>query len=355
MTSVKDPRQPLLTVRDMSVTFGTYGGTVQAVRGVNFDVYPGEVLAIVGESGCGKSVTCQALMGLVPCPPGKIASGTAMMNGKDLLKLSSKQMEQVRGRELSMIFQDPLTSLNPTMTIGAQIAEVIIKHFKVTRSQAMRQAVDLMKLVQIPEAAGRLKQYPHEFSGGMRQRIMIAIALACRPHILIADEPTTALDVTIQGQILELLRGLQREINMSVILITHDLGVVASIADRVAVMYAGQIVETGTVDEIFNHPAHPYTLGLQKAIPNPLHAEDQETLLPIPGTPPDLFSPPPGCGFEPRCPYAMEVCASFTPPIFSLDRSSGSAIGDRYTACWLHHRAAPKDIRDEAGIAASTL
>ncbi len=338
--------EPLLKVRNLAVEFATYGGRVKAVRGVNFDVYEGEVLAIVGESGCGKSVTCQALMGLIPCPPGQIASGSAELLGKDIFRLSPREQEAMRGRDLSMIFQDPLTSLNPTMNVGDQIAEVLIKHQKLSRRQALKEVVDLMKLVQIPEAQSRLRQYPHEFSGGMRQRIMIAIALACRPKILIADEPTTALDVTIQGQILELLRKLQREIKMSVILVTHDLGVVASIADRVAVMYAGQIVETGTVDEVFSRPTHPYTLGLEAAIPNPLIADGQ-MLKPIPGAPPDLFSPPEGCAFAARCEFAMEVCTSFAPPNFPVARDDGAVRGDRFSACWLHHQATPRALAAE--------
>jgi oligopeptide transport system ATP-binding protein len=334
---------PLLSVKDLAVDFGTYGGRVQAVRGVSFDVHPGEVLAIVGESGCGKSVTVQALMGLIPSPPGRIVAGTAMLGGQDILKLGRKQQEAIRGRDVSMIFQDPLTSLNPTMTVGDQIAEVLIKHRRLTKAAALREALDIMRLVQIPEAKSRLKQYPHEFSGGMRQRIMIAIALACRPKILIADEPTTALDVTIQGQILELLKQLRKEIGMAVILITHDLGVVAQTADRVAVMYAGRIVETGTVHDIFARPSHPYTLGLKAAIPNPL-APGADVLKPIPGAPPDLFAPPEGCAFAPRCEFAMEVCTSFDPPPFGLERA-------RQARCWLHHQAAPAALAREVSHA----
>jgi oligopeptide transport system ATP-binding protein len=329
-------KAPLLKVRDLAVEFATYGGSVRAVRGVSFDVQPGEVLAIVGESGCGKSVTVQTLMGLIPCPPGKVVGGSAELMGKDLLRMKRHELEAVRGRDMSMIFQDPLTSLNPTMTVGDQIAEVLIKHQKLSKQAALKEVIDLMRLVQIPEADRRVGQYPHEFSGGMRQRIMIAIALACRPKILIADEPTTALDVTIQGQILELLRNLRQEIGMSVILITHDLGVVATLADRVAVMYAGQIVETGTVDEIFATPRHPYTVGLKAAIPNPLHP-DGFALRPIPGSPPDLFSPPEGCAFAARCPHTMEVCTSFQPPAF--------AAASHVAHCWLHHQAAPAALR----------
>lgn len=338
-------KEPILKVRDLAVEFKTYGGFVKAVRGVSFDVFPGEILAIVGESGCGKSVTCQTLMGLIPCPPGRVTSGSAMLGDKDLLKMSRQELEQIRGKDLGMIFQDPLTSLNPTMTVGAQISEVIIKHQRTSKSEAFKKAVELMKLVQIPEAEQRWSQYPHEFSGGMRQRIMIAIALACRPKILIADEPTTALDVTIQGQILELLKQLQSEINMSVILITHDLGVVASVADRVAVMYAGQIVETGSVNEIFGQPAHPYTAGLKLAIPNPMK-NDQSILESIPGSPPDLFSPPRGCAFSVRCKTAMKVCLENDPPPMVLD--TGSIRSDRFSKCWLHHEHAPKTLKEKA-------
>ncbi|MCX6123874.1 MAG: ABC transporter ATP-binding protein [Proteobacteria bacterium] len=340
---------PLLSVKDLAVEFATYGGTVKAVRGVSFDVFPQETLAIVGESGCGKSVTFQTLMGLIPKPPGKVTGGRADFQHLDLLSMTQRQLEGIRGKDISMIFQDPMTSLNPTMKVGQQIAEVIIRHRGISRREAMAEVVDLMQLTQIPEAASRVHQYPHEFSGGMRQRVMIAIALACRPKILIADEPTTALDVTIQGQILALLKSLQREIGMAVVLITHDLGVVASVADRVAVMYAGQIVETGTVDEIFYESSHPYTLGLRRAIPNPLNP-DFSALRAIPGSPPDLFSPPTGCGFSARCPHALEVCDHFSPPQFKalgahkLIRSKEQ--GERYAACWLHHEATPKSFRD---------
>ncbi len=339
--------KPILKVKNLEVEFATLGGSVKAVRNVGFSVAPGEVLAIVGESGCGKSVTCQSLMGLIPCPPGKITNGSAELDGVDLLALSDKGMEEIRGASMSMIFQDPLTSLNPTMTVGAQIAEVIVKHRKLNPSKAKAEVIDLMSLVQIPEAESRYSQYPHEFSGGMRQRIMIAIALACRPKVLIADEPTTALDVTIQGQILELMKRLRKEINMAVILITHDLGVVAAVADHVAVMYAGEIVESGTVDEVFSKPAHPYTKGLQEAIPNPMD-RSQSTLRAIPGSPPDLFAPPVGCAFAARCPYTMEVCQSFSPPVFDLVGTNSAANAEplnRYATCWLHHNAAPSALK----------
>ena len=333
----------ILSVKDLCVEFNTYGGTVKAVRGVSFDVHKGEVLAVVGESGCGKSVTFQTLMGLIPCPPGKVTSGSALLDGVDLLQLNPRKMEAVRGREMSMIFQDPLTSLNPTMTVGKQIAEVMVRHQSMTYSEALKESINIMQLVQIPEAKKRLKQYPHEFSGGMRQRIMIAIALACKPKLLIADEPTTALDVTIQGQILNLLKSLQSEIDMAVVLITHDLGVVASVSDRVAVMYAGQIVETGTVDEVFQSPSHPYTIGLQAAIPNPLDLSSQERLESIPGSPPDLFAPPQGCSFAERCHTAMKVCDDFEPPKFNVKTDDEY---ERFSACWIHHNATPSSIKE---------
>jgi oligopeptide/dipeptide ABC transporter ATP-binding protein len=334
---------PILSVKDLAVEFATYGGSVKAVRGVSFELSAGEVLAIVGESGCGKSVTFQTLMGLIPMPPGKITRGSAPFEGRDLVSLSDKEMQGIRGKEISMIFQDPLSSLNPTMTVGNQIAEVLIKHRGMSSEEARNEAIALMKLVQIPEASERVDQYPHQFSGGMRQRIMIAIALACKPKILIADEPTTALDVTIQGQIIELLRGLRKEINMAVVLITHDLGVVASLADRVAVMYAGEIVESGPVGDIFKKPSHPYTLGLQAAIPNPLKPEKTD-LKAIPGSPPDLFSPPTGCAFAARCPFAMEICTRENPPIFDLS-------DNRKSKCWLHHKNAPSNLRAEVAHA----
>ena len=332
--------KPLLDVTDLRVEFSTYGGTVSAVRGVSFKLFPSETLAIVGESGSGKSVTCQALMGLVPCPPGRIVGGSVIFEGTDLLKATPERMESMRGSRIGMIFQDPLTSLNPTMKVGHQIAEVLVKHQDLSMGQALKESRSLMELVQIPEAKKRLGQYPHEFSGGMRQRVMIAIALACRPKVLIADEPTTALDVTIQGQMLALLRDLQKDIGMSVILITHDLGVVASVADRVAVMYAGEVVETGTVDDIFYKPRHPYTVGLRRAIPNPADPSG-ERLEAIEGSPPDLFSPPDGCSFHKRCAHAMQVCESFPPPLTSQSDGQTSA------SCWLQHDAAPSKVKKD--------
>ena len=319
----------LLDVRNLAVEFDTYGGTVQAVRGVSFGVGQGETLAIVGESGCGKSVTVQSVMGLIPMPPGRITAGEALLRGHNILGNPFVNGEDIRGAEIGMIFQDPMTSLNPTMTIGAQIAETLEVHRGQTRRQAFSRAIELLEMSRIPEAAKRAKQYPFEFSGGMLQRAMIAMAIACEPAILIADEPTTALDVTIQAQILDLMGDLQRENGMAIILITHDLGVVARMADEVAVMYAGQVVEKGSVDDIFYRSAHPYTLGLRAAMPTNDPTAEQR-LTPIDGSPPDLFKPPAGCGYAARCPYAMRACLSNNPQAFELS--------ERHTArCYLHH------------------
>ena len=319
----------LLEVRGLEVQFATYGGTVQAVRGVSFDVHAGKTLAIVGESGCGKSVTVQSLMGLIPMPPGRVTGGTARFNGHDLLESPVIDGEDVRGAQVGMIFQDPMTSLNPTMRVGDQIAETLQVHRGMSRRQARARAVELLAMTRINEPDKRARQYPFEFSGGMLQRAMIAMALACEPAILIADEPTTALDVTIQAQILDLMRDLQRQNDMAIVLITHDLGVVARMADQVAVMYAGEILETGSADDVFYRSAHPYTLGLRAAMPT--NREDAEqTLTPIDGSPPDLFAPPPGCSYFARCPHAMQVCETAAPPRFPL-RAGHTA------ACWLHH------------------
>lgn len=323
----------ILEVKDLSVSFKTYGGEVQAVRNVNFDLYEGETLAIVGESGSGKSVTVQSIMRLIAMPPGEFKSGSVLLDGEDLIEKSESQMEQIRGKDIGMIFQDPMTSLNPTMRIGRQITEGLIKHQNMSKKEAHERGVELLKLVGIPNPETRINQYPHEFSGGMRQRAMIAIALSCNPKVLIADEPTTALDVTIQAQILELLRDIQKKTNTAIILITHDLGVVANAADRVAVMYGGKVVETGTVDEIFYKPKHPYTWGLLGSMPK-LNDENEE-LQSIPGSPPDLKDPPKGCPFAARCPYAMKVCDQHMPPSFE------SSITQK-SACWLLDERAPK-------------
>ncbi|WIV11894.1 ABC transporter ATP-binding protein [Proteiniborus sp. MB09-C3] len=324
----------LLDVRDLTVSFDTYAGEVQAVRGTTFHVKKGETLAIVGESGCGKSVTAQTIMQLIPMPPGRIKKGNVFFEGKDLAKLTDKQMEAVRGKDISMIFQDPMTSLNPTMRVGKQIMEGLMKHQKMTKSEAKERAMEMLRLVGMPTPEKRVEQYPHEFSGGMRQRAMIAIALACNPKLLIADEPTTALDVTIQAQIMELMQDLQNKLNTSIILITHDLGVVAKVADRIAVMYAGVIIESGTANEIFHNPQHPYTWGLLKSVPR-LDIGQKERLVPIEGTPPDLFAPPKGCPFAARCDYAMKICKENHP-----EKSNLNDI--HYVHCWLQHEDAPK-------------
>ena len=326
--------EPLLSVRDLQVEFDTYGGTVKAVRGVSFDVSQGETLAIVGESGCGKSVTVQSLMGLIPMPPGRITGGTATLKGQNILHLPVKEANKFRGIEIGMIFQDPMSSLNPTMTIGDQIAETLTIHRGKSRQEASRLAIELLEKTRIPEAAKRARQYPFEFSGGMLQRAMIAQSLSCNPAILIADEPTTALDVTIQAQILELMLELQRTEKMSIILITHDLAVVAKMADRVAVMYAGEIVESGSAEDIFYRSAHPYTLGLKVAMPSNTHDRDK-SLTPILGSPPDLFNPPDGCGYCARCPHAMKACADHPPEMVPVHDQHESR-------CWLQHESAPE-------------
>ncbi|KJL05085.1 ABC transporter ATP-binding protein [Priestia aryabhattai] len=324
----------LLEVKNLAVSFKTYGGEVQAVRGVNFHLNKGETLAIVGESGSGKSVTSQTIMRLIPMPPGRIKSGEMLFDGIDLAKKTDKEMEAIRGKDIGMIFQDPMTSLNPTMKVGAQIGEVVIKHSKVSKAEAKKRAVELLTLVGIPFPEQRVNQYPHEFSGGMRQRVVIAMALASNPKLLIADEPTTALDVTIQAQILELMKDIQKKTDTSIIFITHDLGVVANVADRVAVMYAGQIVETGTVDEVFYDPQHPYTWGLLASMPS-LDNEAEEELAAIPGTPPDLTNPPKGDAFAARNPYAMKIDFEQEPPMFKISDT-------HYAKTWLLHPDAPK-------------
>ena len=324
----------LLEVENLAVEFDTYGGVVKAVRGVDFSVEEGKTLAIVGESGCGKSVSVQSMMGLIPMPPGRITSGSARLRGEEVLGRNELNGKEIRGAEISMIFQDPMTSLNPTMTIGDQIAEPLQVHRGLSYRQAFGEAINLLEMSKIPEAAKRAKQFPFEFSGGMLQRAMIAMAISCKPSILIADEPTTALDVTIQAQILDLMQDLQKETGMAIILITHDLGVVARMADEVAVMYAGKIVEHGTVDDVFYRSAHPYTLGLRAAMPNNDPARQHE-LKPIEGSPPDLFAPPKGCGYCARCPFAMEVCDKHHPQDYFL--------GDHhFSCCWLHHSDSPK-------------
>jgi oligopeptide transport system ATP-binding protein len=325
--------QSLLEVRDLRVSFSTYAGEVQAVRGVSFDLRRGDTLAIVGESGSGKSVTAKSIMRLLPEANTMVKGGEILFEGQDLLKLSQKRMQDIRGPKIAMVFQDPMTSLDPTMKIGRQITESLKEHLGLSGQRARERAIELLTLVGIPNPEDRVKQYPHQFSGGMRQRVVIAIALACDPQILIADEPSTALDVTIQAQILELLRELQEQLGMSVILITHDLGVVAHTAHRVAVMYAGKVVETGTLREIFYNPQMPYTWGLLASIPLPTADRSQE-LIPIPGSPPDMLDPPKGCPFTPRCPYAMRICTEEMPEYTTFS-------SEHKAACWLHHPMAP--------------
>ncbi|WP_020698234.1 ABC transporter ATP-binding protein [Reyranella massiliensis] len=322
----------LLEVEGLGTWFYTRQGIVKAVDGVDFQVDAGETLAIVGESGCGKSMTALSLMRLIPSPPGRIVSGAIKLGGRDLLKISEEEMRAVRGNEISMIFQEPMTSLNPVMTIGKQISEALILHRDMDRKAALKRAVEMLDLVRIPEPAQRAKEYPHQLSGGMRQRAMIAMALACNPKVLIADEPTTALDVTIQAQILELIVDLQREFSAAVILITHDLGVVAETARRVIVMYAGRKVEEGTVGELFSNPLHPYTVGLLASIPRldlmrGQTDRSQERLQEIPGIVPPLFDLPAGCAFAPRCQRADDLCRRERPAY--EEKQSG-----HWAACW---------------------
>lgn len=324
----------LLDVKDLCTSFFTYAGEVKAVNGVSFYLDQGEAIGIVGESGCGKSVTVQSIMRLIPDPPGKIIGGSVNFIGVDLLKKSEKQMESIRGKDISMIFQDPMTSLNPVLTVGLQLTEVLKRHEGLTGKAATSRAVELLELVGISNPESRLKQYPHQFSGGMRQRVMIAIALACNPKLLIADEPTTALDVTIQAQILELMKDLKVKINTSIIMITHDLGVVAGLCSRVIVMYGGKIIESGNTNDIYYKPKHPYTWGLLKSVPR-LDAKRNKKLIPIPGTPIDLLDPPKGCGFAPRCTHCMRICTEQTPEYTQLGQG-------HQVACWLQHPQAPR-------------
>lgn len=329
----------VLEIKDLYVSFDTYAGEVQAVRGVSYEVADGEVLAVVGESGCGKSVTAQTIMKLNPMPPARIKHGSIMLSGTDIIAASEKEMQKIRGKDVSMIFQDPMTCLNPTMPVGRQIVEALKLHKKLSAADAKAEAIRMLKLVQVPNAEVRAKQYPHEFSGGMRQRAMIAMALSCSPKLLIADEPTTALDVTIQAQIMDLLANIKKDLGTAIVLITHDLGVVASLADRVAVMYAGKIVETGTAKDIFYNPKHPYTRALLKSLPQ-VNTDRNEQLVSIPGTPPDLLTPPKGCGFASRCQSCMQVCHQKQPPVFSLTEQHNAA-------CWLLHKDCPASAQKE--------
>ncbi|WP_211748255.1 ABC transporter ATP-binding protein [Paenibacillus sp. Marseille-Q4541] len=333
--------EPLLEVSDLHVSFSTYGGHVQAVRGASFTLNQGETLAIVGESGSGKSVTARSIMKLLPKDTAKITSGSIKYKNQELIHHSEKQMRKIRGSELTMIFQDAMTALNPTINIGEQLMEGIRHHQKLSRSDARKKAIQMLKLIGMKDPEVRLKQHLHEFSGGMRQRVMIAIAAIGNPSILIADEPTTALDVTIQAQILDLFKMLQQEIGVSIIIITHDLGVVANLAKRVCVMYAGKIVESGTVRDIFYDPKHPYTEGLLASMPR-IDGDKGSPLTSIPGTPPDLFAPPEGCAFAVRCPHAMEVCRSYEPPNVQV-----GGFDSHYAACWLNDERAKSVLRQK--------
>ncbi len=338
----------LLSVRNLKTYFYTDDGVVKAVDGLSYELRKGETLGIVGESGSGKSVHALSVMRLIPQPPGKIVEGQILFEGTNLLKLPEEQMRKVRGNRIAMIFQEPMTSLNPVLTIGEQIADAVMLHQGLSKKDAWDRAAQMLEKVKIPLAKERVRDYPHQFSGGMRQRVMIAMALSCNPSILIADEPTTALDVTIQAQILDLMRGLQQEFNMAIILITHNLGVVAETCDDVVVMYAGRPVERAIVKDIFNTPQHPYTWGLLHSIPK-LY-EREERLIPIEGQPPSLIDLPPACAFAPRCPFAMEICVKEDPPVYPVGPNHGAR-------CYLHSDHATEDEKRHAaaaGLAAST-
>lgn len=324
---------PLLDVQELSVSFTTYAGQVKAVEQVSFQVFPGEAVGIVGESGCGKSVTAHSIMQLIPIPPGQYKTGKILFEGMDLLEKSEGEMGKIRGNEIGMIFQDPMTSLNPVLTVGMQLAESLQLHRQMNKEEAYAQAAEMLRLVGIPSPEQRIKEYPHQLSGGMRQRVMIAMALSCHPKLLIADEPTTALDVTIQAQILDLMKELQQQFNTAIILISHDLGVIATLCSRVIVMYAGKIAEMGRAEDIFHHPQHPYTLGLLQSVPR--MDVEQQVLIGIEGQPPDLLHPTMGCPFHPRCSYAMTICAEEYPETTEI--SPGHQV-----KCWLQHPDAPK-------------
>ncbi len=320
-------QEPILSVKHLKTRFHTAEGTVYAVNDVSFDLYDKETLAVVGESGCGKSVTMMSILGLIPIPPGEIAAGEAHYLERDLLKCTENEMETIRGREIAMVFQDPMTSLNPVLSIGHQITESLRCHLNMNQEEANQRAVEMLESVGIPDPASRLKSYPHQFSGGMRQRVMIAMALACSPNVLIADEPTTALDVTIQAQIMELVHEIRQRMSMSIIWITHDLGVVAGMADRVIVMYAGYIMEQASVIDLYEQPHHPYTLALLAALPR-VDLRREHRLLSIPGAPPNLLVEPVGCPFAARCQLAFEHCRIERPPLFTTGEG-------HQAACWL--------------------
>ncbi len=320
--------ESLIEINDLRTRFHTPEGTVYAVNGISYHLNKAETLAVVGESGCGKSVSMLSILGLIPIPPGEISSGTAFFRGNNLLKMQEANLEKIRGKEIAMIFQDPMTSLNPVLTIGKQITEAIRCHFNLDQEHANQRALELLDWVGIPDAANRLGDYPHQFSGGMRQRVMIAMALSCEPSLLIADEPTTALDVTIQAQIVELVKRLREQLGMAIIWITHDLGVVAGLADRVIVMYAGFIVEEAKVDDIYENPLHPYTNALLAALPRVDRRRDKR-LKSIPGAPPNLLVEPHGCPFGPRCEYMIEKCKTENPPLVSIN-------DQHQLACWVN-------------------
>ncbi|MEU3464420.1 ABC transporter ATP-binding protein [Streptomyces sp. NPDC006733] len=322
---------PLLEVRDLHVEFKTRDGVAKAVNGVNYSVSAGETLAVLGESGSGKSVTAQAIMGILDSPPGRVAQGEILFHGQNILALPESERRKLRGNKMAMIFQDALSSLNPVLSVGFQLGEMFRAHQGLSKKDAKKKAIELMERVRIPAARERVGDYPHQFSGGMRQRIMIAMAIALEPDLIIADEPTTALDVTVQAQVMDLLAELQRESNMGLILITHDLGVVADVADKIAVMYAGRIVETAPVHEIYARPAHPYTKGLLKSIPR-LDQKGQE-LYAIKGLPPNLLAVPSGCAFNPRCEMAQDICRTDVPPLFAVTEPDGAELPGRGSAC----------------------
>jgi len=340
---MSDGAAPVLALDGLHVEFAARAGTVRAVRGVGFAVAAGRTLAVVGESGCGKSVTLQAAMGLIDTPPGRITAGSARLLGRELVGLPARELDRLRGATAGMIFQDPMSALNPLMPVGEQIAEPLRAHRGMSRRDALARAVELLERTRIPAARERARQYPFEFSGGMLQRAMIAIALACKPALLIADEPTTALDVTVQDQVLGLMQEIQREDGMAVVLVTHDLGVVARMADDVAVMYAGEVVERGSVEDVFYRHAHPYTAGLLQALPGAARGPGRR-LRPIAGSPPDLRAPPPGCAYAARCPRAMRICARLAPPEFTVAAAHAAR-------CWLHHPGAAADAAAAAGAA----
>ncbi|HUS54472.1 MAG TPA: ABC transporter ATP-binding protein [Thermohalobaculum sp.] len=318
----------LLEIKDLKTQFYTSAGVVKAVDGITYDVAPGETVAVVGESGCGKSVSAMSILRLIPNPPGKIVGGSILFDGKDLLKLTEEQMRQVRGRDIGMIFQKPMTSLNPVLSIERQLTETLEEHLDVTKEGAHKRALELLGLVGISEPERRLKQYPHHLSGGMRQRVMIAMALACEPKLIIADEPTTALDVTIQAQILELMKELTRKMGVAMIIITHNLGVVARYADRVNVMYAGRIIESGTAEQIYHNPKHPYTLALLRSVPR-MDQKRGAKLLPVDGQPPDLTKLDDGCAFRPRCTFATDKCAHSKPTLDPVETGHISACFEK--------------------------